>query len=312
MPFRYQPNRRRTSAQKHQTSVASHSAGLKRDENTIPIHASDLDMQSGRTARSIRPSASALSLAPSTSSPPSFLKLAKSLRNKISYRDRALKQSRNENRASIEDQQIISSSLQATNISLASANEELAHTKQDLYVACSLLCSTQDQLEITKGLNESSFNDRRSAIRHQHKSAQTLKDAQRLDSCNKALAKRLRAATKRLARMHMSCERMLSRQRKKLSTRRILRLKANGIYSMSARSIARTLVGSGCAQKKVGPVIQAVGKALGIVVHDSMSKRTVRRAIIEGGVASTIQVGHTIVTAKCEFSIFSDEVNLIS
>ncbi|KAH8809703.1 hypothetical protein DL96DRAFT_1426901, partial [Flagelloscypha sp. PMI_526] len=64
-----------------------------------------------------------------------------------------------------------------------------------------------------------------------------------------------------------------------------------GIYTPTARSLARWLVHFGCSQKRVGIAIQKVASVFGIPNAPRMSPDTVRRAITEGGIASTVQLG---------------------
>ncbi|KAJ7448747.1 hypothetical protein FB451DRAFT_1053734 [Mycena latifolia] len=74
-------------------------------------------------------------------------------------------------------------------------------------------------------------------------------------------------------------------------------LKRNGAYTAESKALARIVEKAGCSQGKVGRVIQAVAKAAGIVVKGTMSRRTVQRALIEGGIAARIQLGHEMAQA---------------
>ena len=85
------------------------------------------------------------------------------------------------------------------------------------------------------------------------------------------------------------------------------KLKCKGTYTAQARALARSLVRSGCAQEKVGTVLQLMGHLVGVSVKERMSARTVRRVIFEGGIASDIQAAHTILRAKSEHSICPTE-----
>jgi hypothetical protein len=72
-----------------------------------------------------------------------------------------------------------------------------------------------------------------------------------------------------------------------------------GVYTEEARELCRILVNAGCSQEFVGDVIEEVLHAAGIsVVGSTMSSRTVRRAVLEGGVMADIQMGHEIANAK--------------
>ncbi|KAI0063127.1 hypothetical protein BV25DRAFT_1802759 [Artomyces pyxidatus] len=76
-------------------------------------------------------------------------------------------------------------------------------------------------------------------------------------------------------------------------------VKKQRAYIPEMRSLARILVKSGCSQAHVGAVIQRVARMAGKdLVSRAMSRRTVGRAIKEGGIASNIQLGHEIATNK--------------
>jgi len=58
------------------------------------------------------------------------------------------------------------------------------------------------------------------------------------------------------------------------------------------------LVNTGCAQDWVGKVIQAVLEMAGIECPDEMSRQTVKRAILEGGMLADMQIGHRLAKIK--------------
>jgi hypothetical protein len=68
-----------------------------------------------------------------------------------------------------------------------------------------------------------------------------------------------------------------------------------GVYTPEARALARMLVQAGCSQEYVGEVIQKVCKSAGVEVSAKMSRRTVARAVLEGGIAAEIQLAYEIV-----------------
>ncbi|KIJ11404.1 hypothetical protein PAXINDRAFT_157321 [Paxillus involutus ATCC 200175] len=105
----------------------------------------------------------------------------------------------------------------------------------------------------------------------------------------RALQIRLYHASKALGHV-VACSRM----KPKNSPARQLYLK--GIYTATFHAIARRLVLAGCSQKSVGPAIQYILKALDMPVGKCcMSNWTVQRAVLEGGVAAKMQIGHEIV-----------------
>ena len=71
-----------------------------------------------------------------------------------------------------------------------------------------------------------------------------------------------------------------------------------GTYSTESRQLARLLTKAGCSREYVGQVIQAVCRSAGLTVKGKMSCRTVSRAILEGGIAAKIQLGHEVTQAK--------------
>ncbi|KAJ7271428.1 hypothetical protein B0H12DRAFT_1200306 [Mycena haematopus] len=89
-----------------------------------------------------------------------------------------------------------------------------------------------------------------------------------------------------------------ARQATELSkTKRCWNLKKGGAYSADARAMARALVRAGCSQEKVGEMIQYIAQMSGRSVKRKMSRRTVQRALIEGGVAARIQLAHEMADA---------------
>ena len=79
---------------------------------------------------------------------------------------------------------------------------------------------------------------------------------------------------------------------------RTYRLFHKGTYKPQARQLARMLVAAGCSKEYVGSVIQMICKKAGVTVQGKMSRRTVSRAILEGGIAAQIQIGHELTQAK--------------
>ncbi|KAJ7248128.1 hypothetical protein B0H12DRAFT_1000452, partial [Mycena haematopus] len=73
---------------------------------------------------------------------------------------------------------------------------------------------------------------------------------------------------------------------------------SKGIYTVEARKLARIMADSGCARSKVGPLMEHIGGVFGIQINRAMSRRTVGRAIEEGGVASKMQVAYELSQSK--------------
>lgn len=79
-----------------------------------------------------------------------------------------------------------------------------------------------------------------------------------------------------------------------------IKLTQRGTYTPKARALARVIAHSGCARENVGKVMKDVGEFLGIKVKRSMSRRTVGRSILEGGIAAKVQLGFELTKAKGE------------
>ena len=76
------------------------------------------------------------------------------------------------------------------------------------------------------------------------------------------------------------------------------RLLEKGIYKPKVRELARTLVAAGCSQEYVGGLVQTICENAGLTVSNKMSRRTVSRALLEGGVAAKVQLGHELAQTK--------------
>ncbi|KAJ7604097.1 hypothetical protein DFH06DRAFT_1349727 [Mycena polygramma] len=101
---------------------------------------------------------------------------------------------------------------------------------------------------------------------------------------NRAMAKRLDRAAGVMART-------VARIEKKPGVSKVTR---SGIYTSQTRRLARTMVQSGCARGKVGPLMSEIASVFGVKISRKMSRRTVSRAILEGGVAASMQMTYEI------------------
>ncbi|KAJ7218685.1 hypothetical protein GGX14DRAFT_356795 [Mycena pura] len=70
-----------------------------------------------------------------------------------------------------------------------------------------------------------------------------------------------------------------------------MQAKRGRAYKVELRAIARVLVSSGCKEGKVGDLMQDIARVFGVDLDRAMSRRTVRRAVLEGLVASQVQLG---------------------
>jgi hypothetical protein len=63
-----------------------------------------------------------------------------------------------------------------------------------------------------------------------------------------------------------------------------------GIVTNDACALARDLVELGVPARNVDSVIHTVAQPMGITVEGNISDRTVRRVVLEGGIAAQVQV----------------------
>ncbi|KAJ6509747.1 hypothetical protein DFH09DRAFT_1100683 [Mycena vulgaris] len=74
--------------------------------------------------------------------------------------------------------------------------------------------------------------------------------------------------------------------------------------------MARVKVDAGCARAKVGPLMTKIGSIFGVKISKSrvMSRRTVGRAILEGGIAACMQLTHELSLNEA-FTISADSTS---
>ncbi|KAJ7735672.1 hypothetical protein B0H14DRAFT_3898633, partial [Mycena olivaceomarginata] len=121
----------------------------------------------------------------------------------------------------------------------------------------------------------------------------------------KNLLQRSRQKTRSLQMKALRLQRSHARDKLRLKNEKALQssksmrwdLTKGGAYTADARAMARELVNAGCSQEKVGSIIQYVGQKAGRSVKKKMSRRTVQRALMEGGVAARIQLAHEMADA---------------
>ncbi|KAF8164043.1 hypothetical protein K438DRAFT_1545983, partial [Mycena galopus ATCC 62051] len=64
------------------------------------------------------------------------------------------------------------------------------------------------------------------------------------------------------------------------------------------RSLAFDFTRAGCAQSRIGGLLQRVGKVFGVRIKHKMNRRTVGRVITEAGIKVRLQLGHELARAK--------------
>ncbi|KAJ7817072.1 hypothetical protein B0H13DRAFT_1662960 [Mycena leptocephala] len=87
-----------------------------------------------------------------------------------------------------------------------------------------------------------------------------------------------------------------------------MRAKRGRAYKVELRALARVLVLSGCKEGQTGNLMQDVAHIFGVDLDRAMSRRTVRRAVLEGLVASQIQLGAEIRQTE-DFTMSSDSTS---
>jgi hypothetical protein len=106
-----------------------------------------------------------------------------------------------------------------------------------------------------------------------------------------ALRKKNKALQQRVQRAAGILSQSITRAKSKRTFGRVTQ---KGIYTIQARKLARIMVDAGCARGKVGSLMERVGDIFGVHINRSMSRRTVSRAIGEGGVAAKMQITYEL------------------
>ncbi|EIW78061.1 hypothetical protein CONPUDRAFT_157225 [Coniophora puteana RWD-64-598 SS2] len=92
-----------------------------------------------------------------------------------------------------------------------------------------------------------------------------------------------------------------------VTMKRLLTRKGPGrAYSGDLRGVVRKLGGLGCARSAIGDIVHTVLGSAGVDTSSKISRRTVSRMVLEGGVASQIQVAQEMKQATA-ITISSDD-----
>lgn len=295
----------RSNAQKRTAAIGRCAALALRDENAPPV-LTDPKKHRGPVRVSALQGLAPLPSPSSTLTSAVNTRTIKALNDSAHYFKTTLKKTRSTVLGLKEENRQLQVSYEATQLSSTSTAEQLSQSQTRLKAAKAELA------EVKEAASQSIFsNDAYLAWVNKdcaRVSACHTKEAFRLTTRNKTLVSKLQALRK-TNRHLLSMYRHNERNRKRERNRKCyLNMKSKGTYTLESRAIMRTLVSAGCAQKAVGSVIQSVGGLMGVNICNSVSKRTVRRAIIEGGVASTIQIGHAIAISKCMYSFMKDKL----
>lgn len=116
---------------------------------------------------------------------------------------------------------------------------------------------------------------------------------------NAVLHREITRLKRRIARGPMQLQRAIIADRRQQAKQKKTSLRSKGIYTRVARSVAIILERSGCAQSRIGASLKEISRLLGVPLDFKMSRRTVRRCVIEAGVAASLQVGHMLSKAVC-------------
>lgn len=112
---------------------------------------------------------------------------------------------------------------------------------------------------------------------------------------------------KQLSRQETAVVQAITSTEKRLEqafkTRAERALYSKGVYTREARNLTRLLVQSGCAERHIGKVLQAVGGTFGAKVTRIMARPTARCIVTEGLIASEMQGGYEMASTKSMFLI---------
>ncbi|KXN84528.1 hypothetical protein AN958_12387 [Leucoagaricus sp. SymC.cos] len=111
----------------------------------------------------------------------------------------------------------------------------------------------------------------------------------------KEVTKQKRALNRKLTRLKHKYKTRFSKPHQKSYCNQLMQ---KGSYTEKTRAMARLLVKNGCARDKVGMMIQKIGQMFGVTTKNAMSRRTAGRVILEGYVASKVQLGYEIANTK--------------
>ena len=128
-------------------------------------------------------------------------------------------------------------------------------------------------------------------------------DITALNSQLKCSRKKIRALQRRCSRAPGTRARTVARAlhaaARKSST---FKLCENGAVNQEVRQMARALVKAGCGQAHVSTVIKQISAGIGVTVTGNISRRTVGRSILEGGIAAELQLAHEIKQTDSKFN----------
>lgn len=225
------------------------------------------------------------------------LKKLKSLRGSVFYHKATLQKSRSTVLSLKKENQQLQESLDASLLANTLTFQQFSAARTSLSIA------QLELLESKKRAADSIFSSNAYLAwtnqEHAQTSAVQNERSAHLVAQNKKLSAKVSALQKRNKRSCSALKRSLDREKRQKCTVQ-LRMKSKGVYTPESRALMRTLVTSGCSQRNIGSVIKSVGSLMGVKLVDTVSRRSVRRALIEGGVASKIQVGYTIAQTDCE------------
>ncbi|KAJ7719825.1 hypothetical protein B0H16DRAFT_1794260 [Mycena metata] len=101
------------------------------------------------------------------------------------------------------------------------------------------------------------------------------------------LRKQVKVMKQRVRHTIRGLSRTVARAKEKWS---VCRVTEKGIYTAHAQRLARIMADGGCARAKIGPMMERIAEVFGVHINRAMSRRTVGRAIEEGGVAARMQL----------------------
>lgn len=133
--------------------------------------------------------------------------------------------------------------------------------------------------------------------------------------CTERTTKQKRHYQKLLAALQarVRCqESILSKSKSSPPASLMSRIRQKGSYTPAFRALIRMLVESGCSRDKLGRTTFAIARLFGVTIKHTISRRTIGRCILEGGVAAELQIGHEIAHSQGSvFNFYSKTRNLM-
>lgn len=206
------------------------------------------------------------------------------------------------------------SQLKATEATLQYTKNVLEKTKHDLELERAHSVDLYNSLRVVRRKQQRSHNAKLVAM---EKTMENMTLVDELKTENETLEERIsellqnsnyseeqqQEAKRKIKALQMRCKRAsefidLQLERTK-ANQATVSLMEKGVYTEEARELCRIMVGAGCSAELVGETIEAIFSAVGITfTGPRISRRTVGRAVLEGGVMSDLQLAQEILKTE--------------